>query len=474
MRSPSNRRISDEIKIENAKEILESNSCNYIGSEYEDSKLIIKLNCHIHGESKRQFIKIKQKNTACVECTVEKRRLKARDGLEKTQFLVDKDGRYVFLGIFYHKAKLPEIALYCPLHGKFKMRYGNFKNGAGCATCGQLSANAKLKIIVKDAYDSGARQKPVGQFKRNSEVDVVNWIKNNTKYELVLPILYKNANSKINLICQKHGIFVKTLDKLKAGSGCNECGKERVGILNSVSFFELEFRLKDQGLTVVSREIDKNKEVKVKCQYHGEFLITATLLEARKKACLGCSRDEWIVSLVTPIEEVEEWLSLNSIFAIVKDSYKKASENATFVCPKHGEFESSFVAIKRGTSDGCRCGEKTTEKECRNILINLLKKEFNSIHPDWIRNPKTNFPLELDCYNEDLKLALEYNGEQHYMLTYYAKTQEKLDGIRERDLFKAKRCAEEGVSLIIVPFYVEDKEMFIKTELDKLGIKYDT
>jgi hypothetical protein len=41
----------------------------------------------------------------------------------------------------------------------------------------------------------------------------------------------------------------------------------------------------------------------------------------------------------------------------------------------------------------------------------LTGYRFKSVRPGWLENPLTGRNLELDCYNEYLKLALEYNGK---------------------------------------------------------------
>ena len=54
------------------------------------------------------------------------------------------------------------------------------------------------------------------------------------------------------------------------------------------------------------------------------------------------------------------------------------------------------------------------QKLCNDILEEYYNKHFFSVRPNWLKNPETGYNLEIDCYNDELKLALEYNGEQHY------------------------------------------------------------
>lgn len=47
---------------------------------------------------------------------------------------------------------------------------------------------------------------------------------------------------------------------------------------------------------------------------------------------------------------------------------------------------------------------------CKRLIEALTGREFHSVRPSWLRNPLTGKNLELDAYNEDLGIALEYNG----------------------------------------------------------------
>ena len=55
------------------------------------------------------------------------------------------------------------------------------------------------------------------------------------------------------------------------------------------------------------------------------------------------------------------------------------------------------------------------EIECRKVLEEIFNRPFKKHRPNFLNNPVTGgmFNLELDCYNDDIGLALEYNGIQH-------------------------------------------------------------
>jgi hypothetical protein len=80
--------------------------------------------------------------------------------------------------------------------------------------------------------------------------------------------------------------------------------------------------------------------------------------------------------------------------------------------------------------------------------------------PAFLLNPETNKHLELDCFNAELGIAVEYNGVQHYEHPNYTKqTLEQFLEQRRRDLFKKKQCDANGVYLITVPYTVKLHEI---------------
>ena len=49
--------------------------------------------------------------------------------------------------------------------------------------------------------------------------------KHNGKYDLSLIKEYKNNRIKLPIICEKHGVFYSSADKLFRGCGCPKCAK---------------------------------------------------------------------------------------------------------------------------------------------------------------------------------------------------------------------------------------------------------
>ena len=79
--------------------------------------------------------------------------------------------------------------------------------------------------------------------------------------------------------------------------------------------------------------------------------------------------------------------------------------------------------------------------------------------PNWLRCSYSNRPLELDLYNEELKVAIEYNGKQHYEYTpYFHQNEETFKKQLVRDEEKNRICEEMGINLITIPYSVSGHE----------------
>lgn len=102
-----------------------------------------------------------------------------------------------------------------------------------------------------------------------------------------------------------------------------------------------------------------------------------------------------------------------------------------------------------------------SEAHCQDILEQIFELPFTKARPDFLKNPETGRNLELDCYNEKLKLALEYNGEQHYNWpNFLNQSEDEFIKQLRRDEFKIRACNENGIYIIIVPYTVHKDDRY--------------
>ena len=100
------------------------------------------------------------------------------------------------------------------------------------------------------------------------------------------------------------------------------------------------------------------------------------------------------------------------------------------------------------------------EAECKRVVEKLFGKPFVKVRPAFLKNSITGSNLELDCYNDELKLAVEYNGEQHYKyVPKFHSSKEAFYNGKYRDDIKARLCRENGVKLIVVPYTVRHQDI---------------
>lgn len=152
---------------------------------------------------------------------------------------------------------------------------------------------------------------------------------------------------------------------------------------------------------------------------------------------------------------------------------------ALFRLGKKGSWD-TYVFTSKEDNSKKRWGppkESKGEKECRRVLEMLFRVPFPKTRPDILRNPVTStdrdlFNLELDCYNDDLKLAVEYNGVQHYKYnSFFHKNREAFYNQKYRDYMKREMCNKNNITLIEVPHTVkvEDIKKYLINKLNNAG-----
>jgi hypothetical protein len=142
---------------------------------------------------------------------------------------------------------------------------------------------------------------------------------------------------------------------------------------------------------------------------------------------------------------------------------------AIFCRGKKGTWTKRYQLVKPGVEQS-KGKDSKGEVECRRVLESIFKVPFKKCRPNMLRNPVTDGEnnLEIDCYNDELKIGVEYNGVQHYKyVPYFHKTRDAYNNQKYRDHIKRELCQKNGIFLIEVPYTVkiEDIESFITNKL---------
>jgi hypothetical protein len=117
--------------------------------------------------------------------------------------------------------------------------------------------------------------------------------------------------------------------------------------------------------------------------------------------------------------------------------------------------------------------ESKGEKICREVVEKIFNKPFTKVRINILKNNKTGKNLELDIYNEELKLAVEYNGRQHYEYSkYFHRDYQAFIDQKYRDDLKRELCKKNNITLIEVPYTIkhDDIENFLRNKLNQLNI----
>lgn len=101
--------------------------------------------------------------------------------------------------------------------------------------------------------------------------------------------------------------------------------------------------------------------------------------------------------------------------------------------------------------------------------ISKYYKEYKVIpqhRPFWL---KSSFggQMSYDIYISELKIAIEYQGEQHFKPVDYFGGEESFKKVQIRDKEKQQLSKEKGIKLIYINYWEEVTESLIKEKIDK-------
>lgn len=141
---------------------------------------------------------------------------------------------------------------------------------------------------------------------------------------------------------------------------------------------------------------------------------------------------------------------------------KRNTTKLLWQCSKGHEWKASFANVQDRQSWCPHCVEYRTEEECRKAFEDIF-------HLPFPRKPRfLDKKYELDGYCEELMIAFEYNGEQHYRrIPHWHRSLGAFRRQQDRDKKKVRLCTKLGIKLIIIPYYEsKNPKKFIQRALE--------
>ena len=328
-----------------------------------------------------------------------------------------------------------KLIIICPIHGEFEQEAHAHLLGQGCKKCA-VEYRAKKKKDTTEQFIEKAK-KVHGDKYDYSKVE------------------YLGSQTKVDVICPKHGVFsIKPYLHIQ-GQGCKKCWEEKRKF-NRLSTTE-EFIKKARKVHGDKYDYSKvkyvknNTDVQIICPIHGEFLQTPSS-HLNGSGCPKCGIEK-CHKVMTTDEFIEKARKVHgNKYNYDNVEYKNPFEEIEITCPIHGVFLQKPSYHLSGC--GCqKCG--VTESKWETEIYEYIL----SLSDDAVKNDrKVLNGKEIDIFIPSKMVGIECDGlrwhnELYKNMSYH--------------IDKTNECNEKGVRLV----HIFEDEWMNKKEIVKSRIK---
>ena len=335
----------------------------------------------------------------------------------------------------YSYEKIPEefkgtdrVIITCKEHGEFLQIARNHVgvNKSGCPICARSKMGKSLSF---EEFVEKARTKHGDKYEYNKEK-------------------YINAKTKTEIYCKKCGKwFTQTPSSHIYKNGCPYCNPFPKASTQE-KFIE-KIKQSHPNLEVLSEYKGNNEYITVRCKIHDYVYKTTPHRISGGANCQKCYDDRRGKTIKKSYEQIiKECREVHGDkyqYPNLGQEYKTNKSKITIICPIHGSFKQSIN--KHCTrQQGCpKCNQSHMERDIDKILKDNYFNYKDQYRPVWLKNGLSQ--QSLDFYLFDYNIAIECQGEQHFLPRDYFKG---LEYNIKRDISKNIACEENNVKLLYI------------------------
>lgn len=271
-------------------------------------------------------------------------------------------------------------------------------------------------------------------------------------------VKYVNINTKVKIICKKHGIFEMSPHNHLNSQNCPKCSKQSKTKTNEQFIKEANEKHNFKYDYSKINYINNCTKVEIICKEHGSFYQEPRQHLSGGGGCPKCAMlyvsklhaDKYRKTNEQFIEEAKKVHSQQYDYS--KINYINSNTKIVIICKKHGLFYQTPQHHLEG--NGCpKCRSSKGETKIRKFL---KEKNIPFEEQKKFTNCKDNKELPFDFFIPSLNILIEYQGEQHYKNSYKEESHD-WHKYRHHDWLKRNFARKNNYNLIIIPYWEFNK-----------------
>lgn len=427
--------MARKLTIDQARQIFEASGFELRSHTYVSSKEPLAYRCRhcgYEGSTRLEYVKA---GNGCPRCWETRRGQSLKHSLD---FVRDKfsDKKLDLLAESYTDSKTP-LPYRCRECGhKGQLRFNDLLNGSGCRQCG-IRRGVSLRRLDFETLKRDLDSRGIELLSKKSE--------------------YVNSETKLLARCKEcRKVWrARAHDLRNAGSGCPDCGHKRGGRKRALTTEQASQNLAKLGITLLSKYESSQKPIHARfdaCRHEVERTYNHL---SRWPKCGVCAPN-------ARATDADYHATARKFGGKILKIASRVSRKSLWGCPlgKH-KFERSLESIRACKTFCTDCTRAYGEMLCRAAVEKLFGMTFRSKRVPGMKSPKGRL-LELDIYNEELRLAVEHHGAHHYQVMPHWSGVEGFGRQRLHDQIRRQFCENNGILLI------EIRELGLRTSLEEM------
>jgi len=187
-------------------------------------------------------------------------------------------------------------------------------------------------------------------------------------------------------------------------------------------------------------------------------------LQYCNKRCSGY-RDKGILTIERIINCIEENPQISTVEVRKKLSTSTRTIYSILNANGYNSYKELVGTVKGVYLEKLRSDTSNAAINCFEYIKTLVNCSYRTeVVFDKLVNPKTKRALRVDCFFDDINLAVEYNGVQHYKtIPYFHKGENTLKYQKVKDNIKLQFFKNSDYKYIIIPYWFTVEDIYAET-----------